>query len=66
MKTEREVTEHLAELRTRLASVDRERKAKPRGGGGANIKNKRVLEGEIAALAWVLGVPDAGPTPTGW
>jgi len=67
MKTEAEITERLNQLRERLKSATAKRKALPRGGAGLGIKNKRLLEGEITGLCWVLGVPDIpGPTPTTW
>jgi hypothetical protein len=66
MKSESEIAERLANLRKRLESVKHDRKAKPTGGGGSNVKELRLLEGRVAELAWVLGVPDAGPTPPVW
>jgi hypothetical protein len=66
MKSEKEIAERLAEVRTRLEVVVSHRKAKPRGGGMLNQKTLRVLEGERTALAWVLDEPDPGPTPTFW
>jgi hypothetical protein len=66
MKTKSEIAERLSEVRARLESIVSDRKAKPRGGGGSGIKSLRVLEGQRAALAWVLDEPDPGPTPTIW
>ncbi len=66
MKTESEVAERLAKVRAGLESLVIGRKGKPRGGGTLGVKMLRVLEGERAALAWVLDEPDPGSTPTLW
>lgn len=68
MKSEDEVAARLHKLRTQLKSLKDDRKAYAKQTGARRstlgIKNLRLVEGEIVALAWVLGVPDAGPTPT--
>jgi hypothetical protein len=66
MKTENEIVERLGEVRARLESIMSDRKARPRGGGTLGAKSLGALEGERAALAWVLDEPDPGPTPTVW
>jgi uncharacterized protein involved in exopolysaccharide biosynthesis len=68
MKSEAEITARLTDLRKRLeAEKDRHQDYKKQHGltrSNFAKKSQRVLEGEIAGLAWVVDVPDLGPTPT--
>ena len=68
MKGEQEIATRLANLREQLTAVKYDRKTHAKKTGAKRttlgIRSLRLLEGEIAGLAWVLGVPDPGPTPT--
>jgi hypothetical protein len=68
MKSEHEIVERLREVREILKTVEGRGKthAEKTGARRSNLgaKNRRLLEGERMALAWVLGLPDPGPTPT--
>jgi hypothetical protein len=66
MKTESEIRTRWQQVREDLESVEKHRKSLPKGGGGNGIKRKRILEGERAALAWVLDESDLGPSLTTW
>jgi hypothetical protein len=66
MKTENEIRARFEETRQKLGTTEKVRKAKPGGGYNSGIKMKRILEGERAALAWVLGEHDPGASPTTW
>jgi hypothetical protein len=68
MKSEDEIAARLREVREKLTMAEGVGKAyaKEKGSGRSTlgIKSRRLLEGERMALAWVLGIPDPGPTPT--
>lgn len=68
MKNEQEIADRLTELRKRLRKVTKLGKdhAKKTGANRSTlgIKSRRLIEGEIVGLTWVLGVPDPGRTPT--
>lgn len=68
MKSEIEIAARLRELRERLKVEAAKAKTYAKETGASRttlgIRARRLLEGEIAGLAWVLGVPDPGPTPT--
>jgi hypothetical protein len=66
MKTESEIRTLWQQVRKDLESIEKRRKSLPKGGGTLDIKRKRILEGERAVLAWILGESDPGPSPTTW